>query len=423
MAKILHLEKLHAGVKPWNEWRRENPNVKVNLRRAELIKAYLIGADLSEADLSGATLNDADLSGANLSNANLAEASLIDANFFSANLTCANLKAANFFRANLSHASLSGANLAEADLFRANLSNANLTEADLSDTDLSSASLQYAKLDHATLTDAALWETQRAHWSIKGIICETAYWDQASKVPDHYTPGEFERLYSDLTRIELFYPGGMTTFELNTLPALLHHLTATHPHSGIRLKSMQETGGGAKISITVDNADSTTLEEIQSTATQSQAAQIALRDNEIARLEIQKRLLLEEVFPRMLAAAPQIHFAGPATNIALALGGSTVNAHQTINDSETIITLLNQIMTHRAELALPQSQQARLEDAVQSVEHELDKPDPKPSVVSSGMKVVKEIATKVVESAAEKALLENWHPWLTQLTQLIHHLG
>ena len=495
MANSEHLAKIKAGIESWNEWRKKNPTIQVDLRRAklhmlDLNRINLSDANLSRATMGGTNLRDADLRGAklygtffseacldrvnlskadlissNLSKANLREATLTAANLSSADLSQANLNGADLIRANLSQAdlrhasldhadlseaSLIGGDLAEASLNQANLSNArlsganlrgatlvhanlkkanargtnlsaaNLTHANLTSVNLHSASLQYAKMDDTTLTDACLWETQRGRWSIKGIICERAYWDERDERAYDYVPGEFERLYSDTTRIELLYPGGMTTFELNTLPALLYHLTSKYPNSGIRLKSMEETGGGAKISISVEEADPQAVENIRAEADRSQAAQIALRDDQIARLKIQKQLLLEEVFPRMLAAAPQVHITESA-NVAIAIGSSTVQATQTHNDAKTLLDLLDKINTHRAELELPEPQQANFEQAVQSVQTELGKSEPKRSVVLTGLKVIQDIATKVVESAAEKALTDNWHTWFTQLTVLMHH--
>ena len=77
---------------------------------------------------------------------------------------------------------------------------------DLSGADLYEANLIYANLDRATLTDAYLWETQRAGWSIQGIICAAAYWDKDGQERTPYStgkpgkPGEFERLYEQTPR-------------------------------------------------------------------------------------------------------------------------------------------------------------------------------------------------------------------------------
>jgi uncharacterized protein YjbI with pentapeptide repeats len=91
------LQAAQENIELWNEWRKNNPDLKI---------------DLSDADLSGANLSDADLSDSNLTNAKL----------LYANLTCANLS-----NGNLSNANLTGANLNGANLIKADLSNANLT--------------------------------------------------------------------------------------------------------------------------------------------------------------------------------------------------------------------------------------------------------------------------------------------------------
>ena len=81
-----HLAKLEEGVEAWNQWRRENPDIRPHLRKA----------DLSRTDLSGAQLGGAHLG---------------EVNLFSANLSGACLRGANLIGANLSEADLSGADL------------------------------------------------------------------------------------------------------------------------------------------------------------------------------------------------------------------------------------------------------------------------------------------------------------------------
>ncbi|MEM8720954.1 MAG: pentapeptide repeat-containing protein [Cyanobacteria bacterium P01_G01_bin.39] len=64
MADENHLEILREGVEVWNQWRKENPDIKPDLYDADFYKANLNGADLNGADLNGADLNGADLNGA-----------------------------------------------------------------------------------------------------------------------------------------------------------------------------------------------------------------------------------------------------------------------------------------------------------------------------------------------------------------------
>ena len=172
MANPEHLAKLKEGVKPWNQWREQNPEIRpdlyeadlrgadlrsadlsgADLREANLSKAHLREADLCNADLSEANLFNANLRRANLGGANLGEADLIEANLSDANLSGADLSGAHFCLANLSRVDLREANLYGADLFGANLSEANLGDANLSMADLTKATLVGTNLEKANLT-------------------------------------------------------------------------------------------------------------------------------------------------------------------------------------------------------------------------------------------------------------------------------
>src|SRR6266496_723297 len=86
MANDDHIAQLRKGVSAWNAWRKENPDIRPDLSKANLDRAYLSGADLAEADLP-----EANLSKANLSKANLTYALLIGADLGSADLRLAGL--------------------------------------------------------------------------------------------------------------------------------------------------------------------------------------------------------------------------------------------------------------------------------------------------------------------------------------------
>jgi uncharacterized protein YjbI with pentapeptide repeats len=197
MANDEHVALLKKGVDAWNKWRDANPDIYLDLRKADLIganlrEAVLGKANLKEANLKGANLSKADLSGADLSKANLFEsdlrkadlsgARLIDTNLFNALLSRAvlsgaecssgtdlrgarlvyadfsgvNLSGADFSGADLSGAKLRGANLTDADLRGADLSGANLRGANLTDADLRGANLSDANLREAVLIFAEL---------------------------------------------------------------------------------------------------------------------------------------------------------------------------------------------------------------------------------------------------------------------------
>ncbi len=214
MANPEHLERLRQGVKPWNEWRRANRDIKPDLRAADLSSADLSNIDFSESDLSGADLSGVNLSGAtlsgdrdrgrnrgdvwvgathftgaNLSGAKLCRADMRGVGMFGANLSNADFTGAELAgfsdrdgrfgvvlsNANLSHAHLSGVNMGSAELENADLSgadlshaylydavlnNANLTGANLDGADLTAADLRFAKLEEANFSNANLSRCQ-----------------------------------------------------------------------------------------------------------------------------------------------------------------------------------------------------------------------------------------------------------------------
>jgi len=91
MANQQQLDLLRQGVKDWNTWRKQHPDIHPDLNGANLSNADLSGADLSGADLSGADLSDASLWGTNLSGADLSGTTLFVTDFNGANLRNADL--------------------------------------------------------------------------------------------------------------------------------------------------------------------------------------------------------------------------------------------------------------------------------------------------------------------------------------------
>ena len=155
MANPEHLEIIKQGVKQWNKWREENPDVdpdfhQATLRGADLALANLTGADLGGAELgsaklSGANLSTADLGGACLSRAHLNGAHLIAADLSSADLNSANFMGAELYMSNLSEADASFANLLGSGLRGANLTGTNLKGARAGATDFADVDLSTAK--------------------------------------------------------------------------------------------------------------------------------------------------------------------------------------------------------------------------------------------------------------------------------------
>jgi uncharacterized protein YjbI with pentapeptide repeats len=121
MANEEQLTILRQGVEVWNDWRKKNPDAKIDLKEADLYNADLDKVDLSKADLEKASLEnaklyEADLTQANLVGANLMGSKLIEANLLGANLNQAKLFDTDFSYADLSETDLTGATLAKASL-------------------------------------------------------------------------------------------------------------------------------------------------------------------------------------------------------------------------------------------------------------------------------------------------------------------
>lgn len=294
---------------------------EADLSRAELRYATLIGADLrgadlrgvdfrgaqfgetnlSGTDLSGAQLGQADFSNVNLSDADLRRVSLSETKISGAQLSGAQLSGTSLNQADLSETNLSGADLSKTDLREANLSAATCERANFSGADLSLARLLGANLDGAMLTGARLWESQRAGWSIKGVVCESIYWNEVGKELTTYGPGEFERLHAEKVKVLVRYPGGISLQEVATLPALIRHLEASRPGCRLRFESIQDGPGGAVVTIVVEDAEDTSPAQAERVRAeiQAEAEQKAARLKEALAGERQSVLLLKSDVRRL----------------------------------------------------------------------------------------------------------------------------
>jgi len=81
MANLRHLAILKQGVEVWNQWRKDNPEIKPDLKNANLKNLDLKLIDLSYTDLRGTNFNNAILISADFSKAKLGLNSIF---FFSA---------------------------------------------------------------------------------------------------------------------------------------------------------------------------------------------------------------------------------------------------------------------------------------------------------------------------------------------------
>jgi uncharacterized protein YjbI with pentapeptide repeats len=101
-------QQLKSNVFAWNDMRKQNKKMNVELTGAPLDHKNLSYADLNHAKLSTASFRATDLSKSNLRFADLRGCNLQEANFENADLYGADLRGANLWRANLDRAQLNG---------------------------------------------------------------------------------------------------------------------------------------------------------------------------------------------------------------------------------------------------------------------------------------------------------------------------
>ncbi|MCP4289109.1 MAG: pentapeptide repeat-containing protein [Gammaproteobacteria bacterium] len=152
-----HVAKLWEGVKVWNQWREENPDVRPDLERVDTISMpSLQGANLRHANLKAANLRSKNLDQADLREANLRDADLSKASLRRANLCRADLRKASFVEAHLVEADISHVRAGNVEFNKANLSRANLFESAMPHVDLFAADLREANLSGAYFTHSSL---------------------------------------------------------------------------------------------------------------------------------------------------------------------------------------------------------------------------------------------------------------------------
>lgn len=152
MANPEHLRILKQGVKVWNQWRNEHPEIRPDLSYVNLANSDLTYVDLSDVDLTGAALYHVHLTDADLS------------------------------RALLNDAILTGAYLLDANLSRVHLVGANLSFAMLVGTKLNGASFGFTAFDNIDLSKAVGLETVN-HFGPSDVGIGTIYYSQG-KIPE-----------------------------------------------------------------------------------------------------------------------------------------------------------------------------------------------------------------------------------------------
>lgn len=198
-----HLVLLYQGVKAWNHWRQEHPEIIPDLSKANLYQINLNDFNLQkvnfcQANLSGASLIGTQLNQANLQGANLLSANLEQANLKGANLDLAILKQTiinsetildskvykiwEFVNQGATNQNLSNLDLSYANLFQVDFSNSDLSKANLSHANLSNTNFNSAYLSHANLTDANLYRANLNNTYLSHANLTNANLTQASLI-------------------------------------------------------------------------------------------------------------------------------------------------------------------------------------------------------------------------------------------------
>ncbi|TLU83065.1 MAG: pentapeptide repeat-containing protein [Chlorobium sp.] len=102
-------DQLKRNVFTWNDMRKRDRDMHVELNAAPFNGKNLVYADLHQASLAGANFRHADLSESDLRSADLQNTDFREANLEHADLGGADLRGANLWRANLSRTRLDGA--------------------------------------------------------------------------------------------------------------------------------------------------------------------------------------------------------------------------------------------------------------------------------------------------------------------------
>ncbi len=149
---------IRKGKKAWEMYRKDFPDVKINLSGADLSDLILSGADLRGADLSNTDLRGTDLRNAVLEGADLSNADLGEHEGKIAKLSGANFNKAKLIKCDMTSlfsdmTTFVGADLSGTDLSGSNFKKANMTDAILDGCDVESCTFERTILIGAKLDD------------------------------------------------------------------------------------------------------------------------------------------------------------------------------------------------------------------------------------------------------------------------------
>ncbi|AFY39781.1 pentapeptide repeat protein [[Leptolyngbya] sp. PCC 7376] len=281
-----------GGVKQWNKWREDNPNIEINFSHANLQNTNLDFVNLKNAQLDSTNLENSQLYNASLKAANLENANLKNVELDSSNLTSANLK-----NAILTFTELEYANLNNAELVAANLKNANLTSAELEYANLNNSNLNFANLENAkfynadlsngllrvvtaigtsfknaTLTGACIedWHINNKT-NFEDVICDYVYlkWDYENNKPTerrpadpsrNFEPGEFTKVFQIAHEtVDLFFREGI---DWQAFLSSYQNVQLESDHGELDIRAIEKSPDGSFV-IRVDVPESTNKADLE----------------------------------------------------------------------------------------------------------------------------------------------------------------
>ena len=291
MACKKQLAILKQGFAVWNKWRKKHPNVKIDLRGAELNEQDLRRVNLSSTDFTGAkfvgycNFVDSDLTGSTFKGVFIDEST----RFHQANLSYTSWRnisinvdsiykkyshnTENFYEMGLCgehelkifkwvKETFKETLLSDYDVFMLlvhggccnkilslkgkNLKATRLVNFDLRGVDLRETNLLQANLSGADITGAKLYGSARENWIIDGIRCDYIYWDEAGEQrtpPDRdFRPGEFEELYKQLPTFEYIFEQGFTPLDPLIMDRVVQAVNERHKEFSLELVNFDKRG-------------------------------------------------------------------------------------------------------------------------------------------------------------------------------------
>jgi hypothetical protein len=279
MANREQLKILKQGVAAWNAWREENPDGKIDLRRANLEGLDLSGANFCEADIRGTLFTEAVLVGANFTESGIGICRYRRKLYFT-DFTYSDLRNALFDNAKIggssfNHAITTGASwrniqddsgnchffddnfqdtiLSDPEvrellvhgngqglfLKGTNVKGARFVDFDLRSLDLRETDLRQSNLSGANITGAKFYGSARENWIIDGIRCDYVYWDESGqeRTPPNrdFRPGEFEELYKQLPTFEYIFEQGFTPLDPLIMDRVVQAINEKHKEFQLEL--------------------------------------------------------------------------------------------------------------------------------------------------------------------------------------------